>query len=308
MLNSANLANEQAFNIGYSNPAAAPTGTVTLSGFPSGVPTTATLYAGVDANTSSPAGIATVTIPSTAAAGNHNVNITYNGDSNYAGTSTGSFNLPIQNVGGVASSITASISGSISPASTVTLTGTVTGKSGDGAPGNANGGVMIYSSGYSLGTVGVTPGTGITSTFSVTLSSQILLQGSNNITVQYLGDTTYAPSAYTFTPPPISSPLSDFSMVPETTIVPVTAGSSGTDTINLSSVNGFAGAVSFTCAPTPTGNPVTCNVSSSATLSPPAAPLRLRSPSMPALRSPQATTTSWSPAWIPPELRPHAGH
>jgi len=265
VLNTGNLTNEQNYSVIYSNPTLPPTGTVTISGFPSGVPTSATLQPGVDAQTSSAAGIATITIPSSVAAGSYNVTISYPGDGNYASTTPPSFPVTIQSVGGLTSTTTASISGSISPSTTVTLSGTVTGQSGHPAPGNSNGGVLIYSSGYGLFNgypVPTTPGIGDTSTFSVSLSSQSLLQGSNAITVQYMGDTNYAPSAVTLANP-ISSPLSDFSIVPETTIVPVTATTPGTDTINLSSVNGFAGTVSFTC----TATTVTCNVNSSANLS-----------------------------------------
>jgi len=263
VLNTANLVNEQQFGA-YSNPALTPTGTVTISGLPSGVPTSATLYAGVDAQTLSPAGIATITIPSSVSAKTYNVTINYPGDTNYNSATTGSFPLTIQSVGGLATMTTASLSGTISPATNVTLTGTVTGQSGHAAPSNdnGNGGVLIYSSGYVLSQVSVVPGTGDTSTFSATLNSQKLLQGSNAITVQYLGDNTYAPSAFTITNP-LNNPLSDFSMVPETTIVPVTAGNSGTDIINVSSVNTFAGSVSFTCTP---ASGISCTITPAATL------------------------------------------
>ena len=248
VLNSANLNNESAFSIGYSVPVAAPTGTVTISGLPSGVPTSATLAPGVDYDSSSPAGIATIVIPAGTCSSSlctyNNVTFNYGGDSNYASAST-SGTIGIQGVSGVATTTTATITGTISPTTNVILSGTVTGKSGDPAPSNAGGGVQIYTSGYYT-VIQLTPGTGDTSTFSTVLNSQDLLQGANSITVQYLGDNTYAPSAITLTPP-ISNPLSDFSMVPNTTIVPVVAGSSGTDTIQLASVNGFTGTVSYTC-------------------------------------------------------------
>lgn len=255
VLNSANLANESNLNIGYSVPAAAPTGTVTISGLPSGSPTSATLQASVDPQTASPAGVATIALPANVSGGPYNVTVTYNGDSNYAAANK-SQQISFENTGGVATSITASVSGSISPTTSVTLSGTVTGKSGDGAPQNTDGGILVLSNGYYL-QISLVPGSGDTSTFSTTLNSQTLLQGANAITVQYLGDNTYAPSAITLTPS-ISNPLSDFSMVPNTTIVPVTVGTAATDTIQLSPVNGFSNSVSFTCT-APSG--VTCSLS-----------------------------------------------
>jgi hypothetical protein len=57
----------------------------------------------------------------------------------------------------------------------------------------------------------------------------------------------------------LANPLSDFSMVPNSTIVPVdTSAGSGTDTINLASVNGFSGAVNLACTP---ASGVTCSIS-----------------------------------------------
>ncbi len=166
------------------------------------------------------------------------------------------------------------MSGSISPTTNITITGTVTGQSGHPAP---TGGIIIYSSGYSIGNgiPLVAPSSGVVSTFSATFNSQTLFQGANFITLQYTGDSTYNISATTLNNgTAISNPLSDFTMVPSTTIVPVTAGSSGTDVINLSSVNGFSGTVNYTCTAasgltcslSPTSTAFTSGSSSSATL------------------------------------------
>jgi trimeric autotransporter adhesin len=255
VLNSSNLANESAYNIGYSTPVATPTGTVTISGLPSGVPTSATLYPGVDAQTLAAVGIATINIPANTANGTYNVTVSYPGDTNYASTST-SGTLPIQTASGLASTTTATITGTISPTTTVTISGTVTGQSGHPAPSNAGGGVEIYSSGYYF-IVPLVQGSGDSSTFSTTVTSQSLLQGTNAITVQFLGDATYAPSSDVIATP-ISNPLADFSMVPDTTIVPVTVGTAATDTIQLAPVNGFSNSASFTCK-APSG--ITCSLS-----------------------------------------------
>jgi trimeric autotransporter adhesin len=116
----------------------------------------------------------------------------------------------------------------------------------------------------------INAGLGITSTsnsstasFSIIVNSQTLFQGANFVTLQYTGDGTYAPSDFTLSNP-ISNPLSDFSIVPQMTIVPVPAAGTNTDSINATSVNGFNGLVNFTCAT----NTISCTITPSATLSP----------------------------------------
>ncbi|MGP8155915.1 MAG: Ig-like domain repeat protein [Candidatus Acidiferrales bacterium] len=244
---------------GFSVPAAAPTGTVTVK-VGNILSTTVGLAPAVDPNTVFPDGVATVSLPANTAAGNYNVTITYNGDSNYASTSA-SGSITVVGTGGLTSTTAASISGSISPTTSISVTGTVTGQSGHPAP---TGFVFLFSSGNSLGEVGITPGAGDSSTFSVTLDSQDLLEGSNFITVQYVGDANYAPSATTLNGgAAVSNPLSDFSIVPQTTIVPVAAGGLSSDVVNVNSVNGFGGVVSFTCT---AAAGITCSTPSSVTV------------------------------------------
>ena len=242
-------------------PVASPTGTVTLSSSPSGISGTLTLSAGVDPSDGAPASVGTITLPSTLAAGNYTVTFTYSGDGNYFGES-GPGPFQVVATSGLASTTAATMAGIISPNSTITITGTVTGQTGHPAP---TGGIILFSSGTGIGSISIAPGaTGSVSTFSLTLNSQTLFQGANFVTLQYTGDATYAPSAVTLNNGnPISNPLSDFTLIPNTTIVPVTAGSNGTTTINLASVNGFSGTVNLACAAA-TG--VTCTVPASATL------------------------------------------
>jgi trimeric autotransporter adhesin len=244
-------------------PVLPPTGTVTLTGFPSGVPTSANLTSGVDPTTGAQAGIATIELPSTLAAGTYTVNFTYSGDSNYLGNTGSPVSTSIQVVSatGLASTTAATMTGSISPNMTITITGTVTGVSGHPAP---TGGVYFFSSGNEIGGIAIAPGTGDVSTFSAQLSSQVLYQGANFISIQYSGDANYAPSAFTLNSGnSIANPLSDFSLVPDSTIVAVNAGSNNTDTVNVTSVNGFTGAVSLTCAAV---TPVTCTITPNPTL------------------------------------------
>jgi len=54
----------------------------------------------------------------------------------------------------------------------------------------------------------------------------------------------------------ISNPLSDFTIVAQAPIVPVSSTTSGNDTLNLASVNGFTGAVALTCTSATPG--ITC--------------------------------------------------
>jgi hypothetical protein len=238
-------------------PVAPPTGTITVSGFPSGVPTSAALSAAVDPATGAPEGVATFTIPASTSSGTYSVTVNYPGDANYAANSGTATVQVVGDTGGFASTTTATMSGSISPTTSITINGTVTGQSGHAAP---TGDVFIFSSGYGDIEVGLsTPASGVVSSFSFTLNSQYLFQGANFITLQYTGDKTYYPSAFQLSNP-IANPLSDFTLTPETTIVPVLAGSSsgGSTTINLASVNGFSGNVALTCTP---AVGITCTIS-----------------------------------------------
>ena len=227
---------------------AAPTGTVTLSSSLSGFSGTATLSQGVDSSTNAKDAIATFIVPAGTVSGTYSVTTTYNGDGNYAATST-TASIPIETTsgdGGLTATVAATASGSISPSTKVVITGTVTGQSGKAAP---TGAVYVYSSGsYPTGVGLVAGGTGQPSTFTIVLNSQTLFQGTNAITIQYLGDTNYNPAAYVLNTA-IANPLSDFTLVPQTTIAAAAApGDAVTVPINIASVNGFAGAVAITTA------------------------------------------------------------
>jgi len=246
-------------------PVLPPTGTVTLSSSPAGISGSIPLSAGVDPSDQALAGIGTLTLSSTIAAGNYNVSFSYSGDGNYNGLSAVTTTITVVAANGLASTTTATIVGAISPNSTITVTGTVTGQSGHPAPTN---GVLFFSSGEGLGGVNLTPGTGEVSTFTATLSSQDLLQGANFITLQYTGDSVYAPSEFTLSGgSSIANPHSDFTLVPNATTVPISINSgagSGTDTIAVASVNSFGGNVNLTCK---AAAPVTCSIVSPVSLS-----------------------------------------
>ena len=313
---------------------AAPTGTVTISGGPSGTPTSATLSASTDPNYGVTAGVATITIPTTApttsmlvpeknnrdwlfgggtalacivllaiparrrswrsmlslvvlaifsvgitigcggssgsstttttttttgtTTGAYTLSVTYSGDSNYNSISTpATLGITVATASTLQTSSTAvtNTSTSTSPTAAIGSTVTVTGVTGHPAP---TGTVSFYAGVINSGANGaaiealqqgtLTAGTGTTSTFSTTFDSQSLPQGVNLLTVQYSGDTVYAPSSTTIS---LTNSLADFTLIPA-----ASPSAPGTATLNLTSVNGFADTVSLTCSATG----VTCSL------------------------------------------------
>ena len=250
--NTANASLENSEDVAAVVPIAAPTGTVTVTGLPGGTQTVALMPA-VDPTDDFADGVATVTVPSSGAAGNYTMGVSYSGDGNYtAASGSGAVTLSAPTL--LPSTTAASMTGSIAPNSSITVTGTVSGPAGDPAP---TGGVTFYSSGNALGSVAFSSSTGNISSFSVSLNSEDLFEGTNFITVQYAGDSRYGASQAALNSTGVGNPLWDFSMLPESATVAVTAGSSGTDVLQLYSVNGFAGTVNYTCAAA-TG--VTCGI------------------------------------------------
>jgi trimeric autotransporter adhesin len=239
-----------------------PTGTITTTGFPSGTPTSEPLsLVGIDPQTGATASYANFTIPASAAsAGTYNFTLNYGGDTNYTSASaSGSFSIsPASPLKPSTTTITTT-SSSTSPTALVGITITVTGQ-GSVAP---TGTITLQVSGDVLSDVYTLTQTGPdTSAVQLDQNSSGAAQGANILIAAYSGDANYAASSSGAVN--IANQLSDFSIIPQTTIVPVTAGSSGTDTINLYSVNGFSGNVTFSCK----GTTVTCSVSTSASLSP----------------------------------------
>ena len=235
---------------------ATPTGMVTFYNGASKLGT-ATLSAGADPSTGATAGVGSLTIPVTF--GSTMITAIYAGDTNYAGpvTSSPGLSLTVQAASGLSSTTTgtATIDGAAttttSPTAGVLVTATVTGQNGVAPTGN----VEVEVAGTELALSTLTPGSGATSTAKTVLNSQILLQGANLVTLQYQGSTTYQPSSANLS---ITNPLSDFTMVAQTPIVTVTHGSSATDTLNFTAVNGFNSAVALTCT-APSG--LTCALS-----------------------------------------------
>jgi hypothetical protein len=263
--NSANYTNETTYSIESTTPVAPPTGTVTVSGLPSGSSSgTATLVGSVDPTDGLPAGVAQFTIPASACSStcSYTLGVSYGGDTNYTAISeSGAITIaPPTPATLLSSTIAASLSGTtITPNQTITVTGTVTGQSGHPAP---TGQVYLYPNGEPTTYFNLVPGTGDSSTFTGTLSSQLLTQGGNILTLYYTGDTVYNSSSVVVNSGnAISTPLSDFTLTAASATVPVAAGATGTTTVYVTPTNGFSGTVSLSCAVqgTPTG--VSCSVS-----------------------------------------------
>jgi hypothetical protein len=269
--NSANDSIETKYGVGAVIPAAPPSGTLTVT-IPNvtGSPFTVSLAAGVDPSTLFPDGVGVVTIPAATPAGNYTLTVSYSGDGNYValtGSSapSGTITIAAPTSGLLASSITASMTGSISPTTTVTISGTVTGQSGHPAP---TGFVVLFSSGSGDIEVPVTPGTGDTSAFTITLDSQNLFQGANFVTLQYVPPATnpvYGPSTFNLTTSSaISNPLSDFSLTASSSIVSTThGGTAGTDTVYVTPTNNYSGTVNLSCAVVGSPTGVSCSLGQS---------------------------------------------
>jgi subtilase family serine protease len=244
----------------------APTGTVTVSGLPSGATASATLGSVADPTYGYTSAVATVTIPSSVTAGTYNLTINYGGDTNYKATSTTLGYTVGAAASGTATTIAATSSATSSTVTTpITVSATVTAASGSAAPSgtvyliagilNPKSSSQIEAAALAQATL--TAGSGSSSTASIPLTSATLLKGSNYLTVFYepAKGSTFVASSTVLN---LSNPLSDFSMVATEPLVAINGvGGSTTDTLNVTSVNGFNGTVDLSCtAP----NGLTCSL------------------------------------------------
>jgi hypothetical protein len=256
---------------------AAPTGTVSLSGLPSGVSGSLTLSPSADYSYGVTAGVATVTLPASTAAGTYTITGSYGGDTNYttaaitttpitvASAATGSNCAPA--LGGsstcLASTTTAtSTATSTSATAAVTMNVTVAGVSGKAMPTGIVdlllGGLSTANSGNSASANPIAYNTLTNGTTSIAVNSELLAQGANLFTVYYIGDLNYAASSTTLS---ISNTLSDFALTAASSMVPITGGT-GTTNVYLTPVNGFNGTVALSCAPGPNApSGLACSVS-----------------------------------------------
>ncbi|HKF45993.1 MAG TPA: protease pro-enzyme activation domain-containing protein [Terracidiphilus sp.] len=241
------------------SPAMAPSGTVTVTGQPGAGSQTGTLVPELDPDVLFPEGVATFSLPANTPAGTYALTLTYSGDANYTSVTESAPITIVVPASGLASSITANLSGTLSPTSPgVTISGTVTGQTGNPAP---TGTAWIYANGVVVAAPDLVIGASDSSSYSATLDSNMLPPGTNQVMVQYSGDTVYNPSATTLSAS-INNNHPDFTLLGASQVA-VKAGSSGTATITFYSDRGFAGTLTLVCSPAPG---VTCSVPGSVTL------------------------------------------
>lgn len=245
--NYANHANQASTGAAYVNSAAAPTGMVTLTGLPSGT-LNFQLQPVTNPSTLFPQGTSTVALPSETP-GSYTVTASYPGDSNYAATSA-NFSVTITSSSLLPTTTTASASVTSTTVTANTIvSATVTGSSGGGFP---TGTLEIWAAGVELGLLDLpTSGSGfsVTETFSL---NGYLLQGSNQLTLQYSGNSVYAPSFGTVTitnggqasgPPTIVFTIPNYTTY-DTSVFSVSATSNSTGAITYSLISGPASVTS----------------------------------------------------------------
>jgi trimeric autotransporter adhesin len=259
--NEANAANQNNTGAAFVNPAASPTGAVTVSGLPSGTLTFPALQSALDPFTLFIEGVATLPLPAETA-GTYSVTVSYLGDTHYAAV-TQTFSVTLTAPSGIASTTTVSASPTATSTTAVeAVTTTVTGTTAGGVP---SGTLTFLSSGNTLGAILLPGGSGDSVTATITLSSAGLLQGANVITVQYSGNGVYAPSSGTATVTNGGAGTQGFTLSNGGQIAIASQGGSGTSTITVMPTGGFTGSVALSCAVTPATN-ATCSVSAPAVI------------------------------------------
>ncbi len=188
----------------------------------------------------------------------------YSGDSNWLSAGNGIDGAVCVSSGAdetTTTTVTATPS-SISSSQTASLTVTVAGSTG--AAQRPTGYIDFYDNGAYLFSNVLPPPSGGTSS-SITVSgiypSEFLTSGANQITAVYSGDCCYSPSLSAPATMTAASNVPDFTLAPQLPQVLVKTGGSGTVGLNLSSLNGFNGAVDLSCSASSPN--VSCNLNPS---------------------------------------------
>jgi hypothetical protein len=185
-------------------------------------------------------------------AGSHSITAAYNGDANFAG-STSSALTQVVNTATLAATTT-TLASSLNPSpvgQSVTFTAAIAVPSGDTtAP---TGSVSFMDGATSLGS-GVLNGSAQAAYGTSTLSA-----GSHSITAVYAGDSNFAGSTSSVLTQVVGTPNFTLSLNPTT--VTVTAGLTGNTTVSVLPASGFNQQVSFACSGLPAAS--TCSFSPS---------------------------------------------
>jgi hypothetical protein len=179
-------------------------------------------------------------------AGTYTVTATYSGDANFSGSTT-STTVDVTPSTLLNSTTTFTTTPTdlttATPSTVITLNMTVTG-SGTVAPTGTVTATVANLFGFAP--VTLVPGTGNTSTATMTFRAEGLLPGNNSLSVNYSGDSIYNGSNSVATV--AYDDPTDFSIQTQTPNLVIPSGSTGVANVNLSSFNGFTGAVAVTCA------------------------------------------------------------
>ena len=189
----------------------------------------------------------------------------YSGDANWQTAGENQLNIvsvQTSTSSNTASTTTLSISpNSISGAQQAQLNATVTGSNGV----TPTGWVYFYDYGVLLAQRYLYPSaTAGTSTASLSAGpTSFWNNGANQIVAVYYGDANYASSTSSTESLTVTQMVGDFAVVPVVPQITVSAGSSGTVTLNLASVNNFNGTLSLNCTPSSTN--LSCSVTPAST-------------------------------------------
>jgi hypothetical protein len=250
-------------------PALAPTGSVTISGFPSGTPTSATLAPSYAGGTLAQQGVANIVVPANVPAGTYTVTISYAGDANYLAASQ-SFRITLTAPSGLAqSSLTLSAATTAtSSAAYITLVATVSGQTPGKIP---TGTVEFFSSGSALGIGTLVPGSNGTAVFQALINSETLIRGVNEILAQYTGDSNYQGSSATITLTNGTAPGTESPsfVLSGSTPAAVDPGATVTSTVWVTPSNGFSGNVALKCSVSPANlaSTPTCTITAPSAIS-----------------------------------------
>jgi len=227
------------FLLGGGNHGVAPTGNVVVN-FGSQtvtVPISPTVAYG------QPFGTGTATFKNLAP-GNYDLNLSYAGDANYAGTTADSGSISVVAAPtNLLPSTTTITSSTYNAGSNGTFTMTVT-VAGNGTI-TPTGQVYFYSNGQLI--AGFIPTISLQNgAATATMANSNLFTGVNPISASYLGDANYAASNSAQVP--VTANEGDFSITTASPDLAISPGSAGTATIATASLTGLGGTVSLACA------------------------------------------------------------